>query len=86
MAKIEIYTSPFCGYCSAAKKLLDAKGFEYSEYDVMYDSARKVEMLERSDGRRTVPQIFIDEVGIGGYTELSKLGANKQLDELLDSR
>ena len=51
----------------------------------MYDSARKVEMLERSDGRRTVPQIFIDEVGIGGYTELSKLGANKQLDELLDS-
>ena len=85
MAKIEIYTSPFCGYCSAAKRLLDAEGVEYSEYDVMYDAQRKVEMLERSNGRRTVPQIFIDAVGIGGYTELRKLQANKQLDAFLDA-
>lgn len=85
MARIEIYTSPLCGYCQAAKRLLEAKGFEYIEYDVMHDATRKAQMLERSDGRRTVPQIFIDEVGIGGFAELHRLKTNDKLDALLGS-
>ena len=84
MAKIEIYTNPLCGYCHAAKQLLNSKGLEYSEYDVMFDSDRKAEMLERSNGRWTVPQIFIDSVGIGGFDELYDLQSKNKLDELLD--
>ena len=85
MKKIEIYTSPLCGYCHAAKRLLDAKGLDYVEYNVMMDSNRKAEMLQRSDGRRTVPQIFFDSVGIGGYTELRNLHSSNELDTLLNS-
>ena len=85
MKKIEIYTSPLCGYCHAAKHLLDANGLDYVEYNVMMDSSRKAEMLQRSDGRRTVPQIFVDSVGIGGYTELRRLHSNNELDALLNS-
>ncbi len=84
MAKIEIYTNPLCGYCHAAKRLLDSKGLEYSEFDVMYDSERKAEMINRSDGRSTVPQIFIDSVGIGGFDELYDLQSRNELDELLN--
>ncbi len=84
MANIEIYTNPLCGYCHAAKRLLDSKGLEYSEYDVMYDSERKAEMINRSGGRRTVPQIFIDSVGIGGFDELYDLQSRNELDELLN--
>lgn len=84
MAKIEIYTNPLCGYCHAAKRLLNSKGLEYREYDVMYDTERKAEMISRSNGRRTVPQIFIDSVGIGGFDELYDLQSKSKLDELLD--
>ena len=86
MAKIEIYTSPFCGYCRMAKRLLRSKRLDYTEYDVMYDSERMDEMLGRSGGRRTVPQIFIDSVGIGGYDELHRLSTSNRLDELLNNR
>ncbi len=83
MAKIEIYTSPLCGYCRAAKHLLDSKGLRYEEYDVLVDSKRRTEMMERSEGRWTVPQIFIDSVGIGGFDDLRKLEASQQLDGLV---
>ncbi len=83
MAVIEIYTSPLCGYCYAAKRLFDQKGVQYTEYDVLFDRSRKKEMLDRSEGRRTVPQIFIDSVGIGGFDQLNLLDRKNQLDHLL---
>ncbi len=73
MERVEIYTSPLCGYCQAAKRLLKQKGVSFSEYDVLFDAARKRDMLTRSDGRHTVPQIFIDGKGVGGYDELVQL-------------
>ena len=83
MAKVEIYTSPFCGYCYAAKRMLKKKGSEFQEYDVTFNATRKNEMLERSDGKSTVPQIFIDSVSIGGFDNLCALDAQNELDLLL---
>jgi glutaredoxin 3 len=82
-AKVEIYTSPFCGYCARAKRLLTGKKVEYIEYDVMADSSLRDRMLKRSDGRQTVPQIFIDDVGIGGCDELHQLEREGRLDGML---
>lgn len=79
---IVIYTSPFCGYCSAAKRLLTNKGAEFLEIDVLFDAERKHEMIERS-GRRTVPQIFVGDRHIGGFDDLSALDARGALDPLL---
>ncbi len=72
-SRIQIYSTPFCGYCGSAKRLLATKGAEFTEIDVMFDPERRQEMLERSGGRRTVPQIFIDGAHVGGYTELRAL-------------
>jgi glutaredoxin 3 len=83
MAKVEIYTSPFCGYCYAAKRMLKKKGTEFQEFDVTFNASRKNEMLERSGGKSTVPQIFIDSVSIGGFDNLCVLDANNELDFLL---
>jgi glutaredoxin 3 len=83
MAKIEIYTQAFCGYCSRAKKLLDSKGVTYEEFDVMMEPKRKVEMIDRAEGRSSTPQIFIDGKGIGGSDELSALNRTGELDKLL---
>ena len=83
MAKVEIYTSPLCGFCHAAKRLLDNKGVEYQEFDVMLKPSLKQEMLARSAGRRTVPQIFIGGSGIGGCDELHQLEASGELNTLL---
>ncbi|MBL6614692.1 MAG: glutaredoxin 3 [Reyranella sp.] len=82
MAKVEIYTTPFCGYCARAKGLLDAKGAAYEEMDVMEDAAKRAEMRERSK-RTTVPQIFINGQHIGGSDELSALERAGKLDPLL---
>ncbi len=82
MAKIEIYTSPFCGYCARAKALLDSKGAAYDEMDVMMDDRKRTEMRERSK-RTTVPQIFINGQHIGGSDELSALERAGKLDPLL---
>ena len=60
MKPVEIYTSPLCGYCHAAKRLLDQKGIAFTEIDVLTNPKRKPEMIQRAGGRRTVPQIFID--------------------------
>ena len=83
MAKVEIYTSPLCGFCHAAKRLLDSKGVEYQEFDIMLKPSLKQEMLARSAGRRTVPQIFIGGSGIGGCDELHQLEASGELNTLL---
>ncbi|VAW16483.1 hypothetical protein MNBD_ALPHA12-761 [hydrothermal vent metagenome] len=82
MAKIEIYTTPYCGFCIAAKGLLDEKKVEFSEYN-MDSAAKRASMTQRANGRRTVPQIFIDGVHIGGYDDLSALERNGKLDPLL---
>ena len=83
MVKVEIYTSPLCGFCHAAKRLLDSKEVEYHEFDVMLMPSLKQEMLARSAGRSTVPQIFIDGSGIGGCDELHQLEALGELNTLL---
>ena len=80
--RIVVYTTPFCGYCGAAKRLLTSKGAEFTEIDVMFDAERKREMIERS-GRRTVPQIFIGDRHIGGFDDLSALDDSGELDGLL---
>jgi glutaredoxin 3 len=82
MAKIEIYTSPFCGYCARAKALLDSKGAAYDEMDVMMDDSKRTEMRERSR-RTTVPQIFINGQHVGGSDELAALESAGKLDALL---
>jgi glutaredoxin 3 len=83
MPKIEIYTQPFCGYCYRAKKLLDDKGVAYEEIDVMEQPSRRGEMVERTGGRTTTPQIFIDGMGIGGSDEMAALNHAGKLDKLL---
>ena len=82
MAKIEIYTTPFCGYCSRAKGLLDSKGAAYDETDVMMDEKKRIEMRERAR-RSTVPQIFINGQHIGGSDELAAREQAGTLDALL---
>ena len=82
MARIEIYTTPFCGYCARAKGLLDKKGAAYEEMDVMMDEKKRTEMRERSK-RSTVPQIFINGQYIGGSDELAALEQAGRLDALL---
>ena len=82
MAKIEIYTSPWCGYCARAKSLLERKGAPYQETDVMEDAAKRAEMRQRSR-RATVPQIFINGQHIGGSDELVALEEEGKLDALL---
>lgn len=75
-AKIIIYTKDWCGYCSAAKQILESFNAPYEEIDVTHDTALYDEMLEKSEGRTSVPQIFIDGRGIGGYTELYQMAQN----------
>ena len=81
--RVIVYSSPFCGYCAAAKRLLTSKRAAFTEVDVMFDPERKLEMIERSGGRRTVPQIFIDGRHVGGFDDLSALDASGELDALL---
>lgn len=83
MAKVEIYSSMFCGYCARAKHLLRNKGVDFEEIEVDFDPAKRQEMIERAQGRRTVPQIFIDGRHIGGSDELALLDAKGELDPLL---
>jgi glutaredoxin 3 len=82
MAKVEMYTTPFCGYCARAKNLLEKKGAAYEEVDVMMDEKKRSEMRERAK-RSTVPQIFINGQYIGGSDELAALERAGKLDALL---
>ena len=82
MARVEMYSSRWCPYCSAARRLLDAKGVEYEVYGVDGDRERRLEMEQRS-GRHTVPQIFIDDRSVGGFDDLAALESAGTLDALL---
>ncbi|MBX3565166.1 MAG: glutaredoxin 3 [Sphingomonas sp.] len=83
MAKIEIYTKAFCPYCHRATALLASKGAEFEEFDITMGGPKRTEMLERSNGRTTVPQIFIDGKHIGGSDDLAALERQGGLDSLL---
>ncbi len=81
-APVVVYSSPFCGYCAAAKRLLAKKGVQFTEIDVIAEPERRAEMIERS-GRRTVPQIFIGTRHVGGCDDLHALDERGELDALL---
>lgn len=83
MAKIEIYTKAFCGFCARAKALLDSKGVDYEEFDLTMGGPRRQEMIQRANGRTTVPQIFIDGAHVGGSDDLAALEREGRLDALL---
>lgn len=83
MAQIEIYTKFTCGYCSRAKTLLRQKGANFTEYDILEQPEKRGEMLERANGRTTVPQIFINGAHIGGCDDLMALERSAGLDPLL---
>ena len=83
MAKVEIYSKMTCPYCIRAKMLLKQKGAEIEEIPVDFGGEKKQEMIERANGRTTVPQIFIDGRHVGGCDDLFELESNGQLDELL---
>lgn len=83
MQPVEIYTSPLCGFCHAAKRLLTQKGIAFSEIDVFQNPSRKPEMIQRANGGRTVPQIFVGETHVGGCDELYALERAGKLDALL---
>ena len=85
MKKVVIYTDPLCNFCSAAKHLLNKKKINYEEIDIGYDDKKKEEMLKKSNGARTIPQIFIGEKHIGGYVELRALDRDGKLNSLLEA-
>jgi glutaredoxin 3 len=83
MARVEIYTKFGCPYCARAKALLGQKGADYEEYGIDAIPGKRDEMLERSNGRHTVPQIFIDGRHIGGSDDLAELDRRGELDPML---
>ncbi|MEL6582990.1 MAG: glutaredoxin 3 [Pseudomonadota bacterium] len=83
MQAVEIYTSPICGFCHAAKRLLTSKGVSFAEVDVLQNPDRKPEMIQRAGGKRTVPQIFIGDTHVGGCDDLYALDRAGKLDALL---
>jgi glutaredoxin 3 len=83
MQPVEIYSSPLCGFCHAAKRLLKQKGVNFSEINVLAQPKRKAEMMQRANGRHTVPQIFIGETHVGGCDELYALERAGKLNPML---
>ena len=84
MSKVEIYTTPTCPFCHAAKSLLTEKGVPFEEVTVI-DPALRSAMVDRAHGRRTVPQIFIGDTHVGGYDDMAALDRRGELDALLES-
>lgn len=83
MKTVEIYTSPLCGFCHAAKRLLTQKGTSFVEVDLAKNPNKRDEMLKRANGRHTVPQIFIGGTHVGGYDDLAALDSAGKLDPML---
>lgn len=85
MTKIEIYTTDYCPFCKKAKAFLQSKGLEYTEIDITSNEAEmRAKLSQMTGGRSTVPQIFINEKSIGGYTDIIDLEKSGKLDALLD--
>ena len=85
MKKVVIYTGPMCNYCSAAKHLLNKKKVSYTEFDIAIDPSKREEMQKKTNGARTIPQIFIGETYVGGYNELKALETEGKLNSLLEN-
>jgi glutaredoxin 3 len=85
MADVTIYTRMMCGYCAAAKRLLERKGVPYTEHDASFSTELRSEMISRANGRSTFPQIFVGNVHVGGSDELHALDAQGKLDGLLST-
>jgi glutaredoxin 3 len=83
MPKVTIYTTPICPYCVRAKQLFKHKGVDFDEVNVAFDSDKRAEMIQRANGRRTVPQIFIGNVHVGGCDDLYELEHEGKLAQLL---
>ncbi|RVT93341.1 glutaredoxin 3 [Sphingomonas crocodyli] len=83
MAKVEIYTKQYCPYCTRAKALLSQKGVDFEEYDISMGGPKRAEMLERSNGGSTVPQIFVNDQHLGGCDDIVALDRQGKLDPLL---
>lgn len=83
MANVVIYRTTYCPYCDMAKRLFQKMGVEFQEIDVTNDPETRLGLVELSGGRRTVPQIFIDDVSVGGYTDVEALKKSGKLDEML---
>ena len=83
MAEVTIYTRAMCGYCSAAKRLLEKKGVAYTEHDASFSPELRQEMIARANGRTTFPQIFVGATHVGGCDDLHTLEAEGRLDTLL---
>jgi glutaredoxin 3 len=83
MPKVEIYTKIFCPYCVRAKRLLDGKGVAIEEHDISMGGPLRAEMIQRANGRTTVPQIFINGVHVGGSDDLAALERAGKLDPML---
>lgn len=83
MADVTLYTRQFCGFCTAAKRLLDGKGVGYTEHDATFSPDLNQEMIAKANGRTTFPQIFIDGVHVGGCDELHALERDGKLDTML---
>ena len=83
MKKITLYSNRTCGFCRAAKNLLDDKGISYIEIDISSDPELRGQMMSKANGRRTVPQIFINDAHLGGFSDLYSLQQSGTLDKLL---
>ena len=83
MTQVTLYTKAFCSYCARAKQLLRDKGVAYEEHDITMGGPKRAEMLERANGRTTVPQIFVGDRHVGGYDDLIALERDGQLDPML---
>ncbi len=83
MAKIEVYTTPYCPYCVAAKKMLAKKNVTFTDIDVSGNASLRDDMMLRANGGHTVPQIFIDDKHIGGFDDMAEMNALGELDALL---
>ena len=86
MKNIIIYSSNNCGYCELAKSLLDFLNYQYQEINIQEVPDKRDEMLRKSNGRRTVPQIFINDLHVGGYDELNRLHLKGELTELINEK
>jgi glutaredoxin 3 len=86
MARVEMYTTTFCPYCARARSLFESKGVEWEEIDLYAQSERREEMVQRANGRTTVPQIFIDGEHVGGSDDLAALDRAGKLDAKLGKK
>ena len=83
MKSIIMYTGPMCNFCEAAKRLFSRNNIKFKEIDISTKDGLRDEMIEKSNGKRTIPQIFFDEKHIGGYVELRELEKNNQLLDII---